>query len=92
MSHSSLPNVCSFYCKWIQSDYQFDRITIHAPSFMYLNEWNYLGIMWSYYVLIPWGILRKFDDMKNVNITYWERIKIKKEKKRPKSIMSMNKI
>ena len=42
--------------------------------------------------LIPWGILRKFDDMKNVNITYWERIKIKKEKKRPKSIMSMNKI
>ena len=38
--------------------------------------------------LIPWGILRKFDDMIDVNITYWERIK----KKRPKSIMPMNKI
>ena len=37
--------------------------------------------------LIPWGILRKFDDIMDVNITYWERIK-----KRPKSIMPMNKI
>ena len=27
--------------------------------------------------LIPWGILRKFDDMIDVNITYWERIKKK---------------
>ncbi len=43
----------------IQSDYQFDRITIHTPSLMYLNEWNYLGIMWSYYVLNSLGYFKK---------------------------------